>query len=243
MASRVQRLRSALGSLVQQTLAGNAEGRPAFQPAAAAASHPLGSSGAASWAAEAAGSRDAEHGGASSSSTAGDGEGGSGGDGGDRAPLSELMSLFADSPLFRGGPVPGLQVLHCRWVLCPLNSITRRPWASSWRPLACTCCTPQPTSARHAASACRPRLGGELVLAPGGAQAAPQAGSQDRLEGGILVGADLTCAQVGLWVCGWLEQPPRMGCGSLPNGGAQPVTVWLTRPCLAASPVARVTNA
>lgn len=38
------------------------------------------------------------------------------GDSGSRnaATLSQLMTLFADSPLFRGGPVPGVQVLHRR---------------------------------------------------------------------------------------------------------------------------------
>ncbi|KAL4427342.1 hypothetical protein ABPG77_003251 [Micractinium sp. CCAP 211/92] len=89
--------------------------------------------------------------------------------------VGELMSLFKQSPLFRGGPVPGVQVLHQR-----------------------------------------PRLGGQLALAPWGPrpedapgkfeqQAAKEAvvdaaeaelqGPSGCLEGGLFVGADLSLAQ------------------------------------------------
>ncbi|KAL4440259.1 hypothetical protein ABPG75_003260 [Micractinium tetrahymenae] len=89
--------------------------------------------------------------------------------------VSELMSLFKASPLFRGGPVPGVQVLHQR-----------------------------------------PRLGGQLALPPWGPQPGDAPGEAEQqaataavedaaaeelkgqtgcLEGGLFVGADLSCAQ------------------------------------------------
>jgi len=41
---------------------------------------------------------------------------GSGAKGGTAHTVTQLMGLFKASPLFRGGPGPGVQVLHRRWV-------------------------------------------------------------------------------------------------------------------------------
>ncbi|PRW39376.1 transcriptional regulator isoform C [Chlorella sorokiniana] len=103
--------------------------------------------------------------------------------GGTAHTVTQLMGLFKASPLFRGGPVPGVQVLH------------RRP------KLGGMLCYIQP------------KLGGMLALPPWGCSgataeaavataiavedAAAGAGQPggEALEGGLFVGADLTRAQ------------------------------------------------
>ena len=52
--------------------------------------------------------------GGSSGSSGSAGAAAGSGDGGGGPTVTQLMGLFGDSPLFRGGPVPGVQILHQR---------------------------------------------------------------------------------------------------------------------------------